>query len=204
MNANALNKLTKLYDTLSPGERVPLWLAARARGDEAERQRLARSAPRKTFRVADTHGLLQGLRTLAAHHAMLQLNLVSQYWIAFSALCAESEAGSPDWQELRMTAYHLVANAALWQCFCADLEIDPDLLLKDFPGHATVKFLEEAMRSEAFTEEEALAYLRRRYEAAEAVDGRAPATNRVYRMRPVAEQVKELREILDLLAKPWQ
>jgi hypothetical protein len=201
MNAN---ELAKLYDRLSPWERVPLWLAAGARGDEAERQRLARSAPRKAFQVPDTYGLLEGLRTVAARYVMLQLDMACWYWFAFGALGAESEEDGPHWQALRMVAYEIGANAALWKRFCADLGIDPDLLLKDFPGYATVKETEEASRLDAFTEEEALAYLRRRHEANEAAGGRTPAANRVYRMRPMDEQAKELREILESLAKRWQ
>jgi hypothetical protein len=197
------NELAKLYDRLNPWERVPLWLAAGARGDEAERQRLARSAPRKTFQVPDTYGPLEELRTVAARHVMRQLDLACWYWFALGALGAESEDVRPLWKALRMVAFEVAANAALWQRFCADLGIDPDLLLKAFPGYATVKETEEESRLDAF-KEEAMAYLRRRLETKENAGGRTPSANRVYRMRPINEQAKELREILERLAKRWQ
>ena len=72
MNANGM---ARLYDTLTPWERAPLWLAAGARGDEAERQRLARSAPRNSFRVPDTYGPIEALRKAAAVYIMVQLDL---------------------------------------------------------------------------------------------------------------------------------
>jgi hypothetical protein len=53
--------LAKLYDRLTPRERLPLILAASARNDEVEGQRLAQSAPRMALRLPDYHGLGEGL-----------------------------------------------------------------------------------------------------------------------------------------------
>lgn len=45
--------LARCYGTLTPGERVPLLLAASARADAVEQDRLARSAPKHGFRLPD-------------------------------------------------------------------------------------------------------------------------------------------------------
>ena len=45
--------LAKLYDRLRAAERLPLLVAASARGDEAEAQRLRRSAPRAARLLPD-------------------------------------------------------------------------------------------------------------------------------------------------------
>jgi hypothetical protein len=140
--------LAKLYDRLQPWERVPLWLAAGGRYDEAEQQRLARSAPRSAFNVADSHGLHQALHMAAVRHMMVQLDLAGWLWFAFGTLATELENDGPRWQALRMVAFEFTSNADLWQRFCADAGIDPDVLIKDCPGFATVKRTEEAARLE--------------------------------------------------------
>jgi hypothetical protein len=194
MNANAL---AKLYDRLTPWERVPLWLAADARGDGLEKERLATSAPRKLIRVADSYSLLVALHRLASHYMMVQLHLACAYQTAVGADLAGLAENDGT---LRMVAYDLTSSADLWQRFCAELGFDAELLLKDLPGFATLKATVEAARPDAFTEEEAAAILGRLHEAAEQAAGRAPGGNRVYRMRAVEDQLKEMRETLEQLA----
>jgi hypothetical protein len=51
--------LTKLYAQLLPRERLPLILAAQARGDQQEQQRLEALAPLRVWRLPDLRpGLL--------------------------------------------------------------------------------------------------------------------------------------------------
>src|SRR5262249_51908106 len=71
--------LTKHYATLTPWERVPLILAALARKDDLEGDRLSRSAPRVPFEVANFYGLKEGLASLAGRYLMNQLDLVACY-----------------------------------------------------------------------------------------------------------------------------
>jgi hypothetical protein len=54
------NGLAKLYDRLTPHERLPLIVAAAAWGDDQERQRLMGSAPKKLYEVPDYQGLADG------------------------------------------------------------------------------------------------------------------------------------------------
>jgi hypothetical protein len=127
---------------------------------------------------------------------MVQLDLACSFWFVFATLGPDFENDVPRWQMLRFVAFDFAANADLWQRFCADAAIEPDLLLKDCPGFATVKRTEEPARQEAFTSEEAAAYLGRINEAEraeEAADATEPVVKRVYRMRPIEEQVKEFR-----------
>jgi hypothetical protein len=53
--------LSKLYDRLTPWERLPLITAAVERGDDAETHRLSRSAPRLHLSLPDYHGSSDGL-----------------------------------------------------------------------------------------------------------------------------------------------
>jgi hypothetical protein len=77
MNTNCL---AKLYDRLTPHERLPLIVAASARDDETERQGLAHSAPCDRFRLPDYHGLAEGLLLLSLFHVTQLLDLAVMYW----------------------------------------------------------------------------------------------------------------------------
>src|SRR5690348_146268 len=74
------NGLANLYDRLTPKERLPLIMAASARGDEVERERLANSAPREGFRLPDYHGLGEGLLLASLFHLLELLDLAALYW----------------------------------------------------------------------------------------------------------------------------
>src|SRR5438445_5615434 len=102
MNANGLSKL---YDRLQPHERVPLWLAAGARGDKAEQERLDSSAPKKALVVADSYCLLLGLRLAASAYMITQLDLASWFWMTFGALASKPESDGERSQALRMAAF---------------------------------------------------------------------------------------------------
>ena len=73
------NGLARRYEALTPWERLPLLVAASARGDEVERDRLARSAPQHDFRVPDYWGLCEGLEELATMYLLHQLELAALY-----------------------------------------------------------------------------------------------------------------------------
>src|SRR5437763_1672986 len=72
--------LAKNYDRLTARERLPLLLAASAREDAVERQRLLDSAPRIDLRAPHHHGLGEALFTAAHFHMMTQLDLAAKYW----------------------------------------------------------------------------------------------------------------------------
>jgi len=75
-----INDLAKLYDRLTPRERLPLIIAASERGDQAEADRLAHAAPRMELRLPDYHGLGEGLLWLTLFHMIGQLDLGLEFW----------------------------------------------------------------------------------------------------------------------------
>jgi len=160
--------LAKLYDRLTPRERLPLIVAATARGDEADRARLLASAPASLFRLPDYFGLAEGLRTLALFHVAEMLDLAARCWHASGMLAQEEDfkgrAGKAErarWLDAeRMLAYLLVVHADGWRRFCSELRVDDDLLLRELPGYETLARAEEVGRIMAFISEEATAWAR--------------------------------------------
>jgi hypothetical protein len=162
--------LAKLYDRLTPSERLPLIIAAVERGDAAEADRLSRSAPRFQPVLPDYHGLGEGLLLLALFHLIGQLERGLVYWrtAATAVDWEECPAGQQDkvraerlWAVARMTAYMLCVEADAWTRFCSELHIDPVALVRDLPGYNTLQLTQEAARLLLWTAEEAAAYLRR-------------------------------------------
>ena len=72
--------LDRLYERLTPRERLPLIMAAHVRGDVAERKRLVASARTRTYEVPDYFPLARALGQ-AAHWQMLTLlDLAGHFW----------------------------------------------------------------------------------------------------------------------------
>lgn len=162
------NGLAKLYDRLTPHERLPLIVAASLRGDDAERDRLVNSAPKHLYKVQDYYWLADGFQSLTLIHLVQMLELSSLYWRA-SGLLESIDAVYGDKGEkrsdeilglLRMLAFRYCNEADAWRRFCAGLSIDADALLAELPGYGTVLATEKAARSSAYTPEEAEAFLR--------------------------------------------
>jgi hypothetical protein len=191
--------LAKLYDRLKPAERLPLIVAAVDRGDAAEADRLARSAPRIDVRLPDYHGLGEGLLLLSLFHTIGQLERGLTYW-HIAGTVADWEAFPLDkedkdraerlWGVARMTAYQLCVEADAWTRLCAELQIDPATLLRDLPCYDTLQRTLEAARLFAGTPEEATAYLRELGR----VDAEAPT---------VEAATRALREFLDQRVAWW-
>src|SRR5262249_46171514 len=74
------DRLAKLYDQLTPWERVPLIIAAGARGDHEEQDRLQNTAPTSLFQVPNHRGLIEGLSQLADRYMILQPDVAVLYW----------------------------------------------------------------------------------------------------------------------------
>ena len=166
MNTNAL---AWLYDRLTPRERLPLIMAATERSDEAEADRLSRSAPRIHVSLPDYHGLGEGLFLLSLFHIMGQLHFGLLFWqgTGIAALCDEAPVCKKFrhntghlWDLTRMVAYRIGVQADGWKRLCDELRIGPDFLLRDLPGYEDVQRTEEAARLAACTAEEATAFLR--------------------------------------------
>jgi hypothetical protein len=189
--------LAKLYDRLTPRERLPLIVAASAREDEIELERLARSAPTVAFRAPDYFGLAEAVQMLGLFHVLQVLDLATLFWHASGAaadrrgLFDEEDDAVQErlWGCTRMFGYLITVKAEGWQRYCVEMQLDGDLLLKHLPAHRAVSLTEEAARGVAFTREEATAWLRRAEDGAEA---------------PTAETVAaSMREFVDWRAAWW-
>src|SRR5262245_42936254 len=138
--------LAVLYDKLTPLERLPLIMAAAARGDKVERDKLVRSAPRTVYRLPDHWGVASAFEFLAHVHFMKLLEITAVYFQAFGAVnggkARQSEASAVGWDHLLATGYELNTYLAGWRAFCAGLKIDPEILWKRLPGYQIVKSAE--------------------------------------------------------------
>ena len=133
-----LNSVTKLYVHLKPEERVPLIIAAQARGDAAELERLIESAPRLSCSVADFSDLEQHFLflSLVARIELLDLAARMQDALAAGESLFDMQGDEFDEQlDADAEQWHRVAKAigflfkvrlAGWRLFCEQLLIDAD------------------------------------------------------------------------------
>lgn len=172
MNTDAL---ARHYAALTPRERYPLMVAARARGDEVEAERLTRLAPTGTFRVPNFRGLAETMAHLALLHIIQLLDAAAQMW-QLESLLEEPDRGSapggPSLEQrleflVRLWTYLFQVETEAWARFCAELHLDADALIRDLPGYPTVKRAEAGVQLWAFTEEEAAVAVRRQWGDAE-------------------------------------
>jgi hypothetical protein len=162
--------LAKLYDRLSPRERLPLIVAASGRGDQVEADRLLRSAPRIGYALPDYFGLADGVQNLALFHLLELLDLAAMYWRVSAAQAdAESSPGKEGkvvaarlLATKRMFAFLFTVEADAWKQFCAEMQLDGELLLRGLPGYANLDLTEEEARRSAYSQEEATAWVRRK------------------------------------------
>src|SRR5262245_11088079 len=163
------NGLAKQYGQLTPKERLPLILAASARGDEAERNRLTKSAPKEGFWLPDYHGLAEGMLLASLFQLLEVLDVAAYYWQAVGLLEQEEALGDKKNKRLRdrfdgitrIFAYLFVVKIDGWRLFCAQHNYDPDLLWKGLPAFETACRAEEEIRTMTFTPEEADEWARR-------------------------------------------
>lgn len=192
-------KLAKLYEHLTPRERLPLLLSAAVRGDEMECNRLVGSAPRLGYRLPDYFGLLDSFLTVAFSHLIERLDLGARFWLIVGISEIEAATETPRTRARVNRLGVAVATTALrycievdgWKVFCSELDIDPDGFLATLPPFETVRQIEPLARTLANTPEEANVYLRSK---------RGSESARL----PTAEDVAEcLRERLKMGERPW-
>jgi hypothetical protein len=194
-----LNGLARNYHWLTPRERLSLIIAAADRGDDAEADRLARSASMVLHKLKDYHGLAEGLTRMALFHIIEQLQLVVMLAVFWGKsrrpdeTSNRQEGGDEEipWLSLAQgAAYTLVVEADAWKVICDELRIEPEAQLRDLPGYDLVKPHVEAARGIAFTQEQATATLRAlRGDAAQA--------------RTLESAVGAMRSVFDFWANWW-
>ena len=204
--------LVRQYDALTPWERLPLIVAAAGRGDKVEENRLAQTAPRVDFRIANCWGLVQGLDLLARHYLLVQLDRAVIYWRVMNLLDKEPLFGQTRkakqleerlWRALETLAYRIVVQAEGWKLFCRQLQIDPDVPLKDLPGHEAVLHVEESARGLACTPEEACARLREAVGSDMSLEGDAPPDTSEFRLDTAEDVAGFMREFLEIQIATW-
>ena len=207
------NSLSRFYDTLTPWERLPLLVAAAVRDDEVERARLIRAAPQQVFQLPDYWGLSQGLDDLVKLHLLEQLELAVHYWQLTARLDEEPRCGNPRRQRrrqerlgqlVRMLAYRCLVRADGWRLLCAELHLDPEVLPRALPGHEAVRQMEQLARLEAFSAEEAIAFLREATEGDPAAGGKTSALQGGCRIETAADVAASMREFLREGLGFWQ
>ena len=206
-------QLARYYQTLTPWERLPLIVAASARGDVVEEDRLARSVPKHGFRVPDYWGLAEGLDDLAKQYVLKQLDLAVWYWRLTGLMEREpwSRPSRQDqqreerrWPLVRILAHRFVVRAEGWQLLCAELHLDPEVLPRQLPGYEAVKQMEEVARRAAFSAEEAQAYLGEGIAPGQAGAGETPGLVREGRLDTAAEVAQAVRAFLRERLEDWQ
>jgi hypothetical protein len=154
--------LTKLYAHLLPRERLPLILAAQARGDESEQQRLAASAPVRVWRLPDYAIGDLAANVLALVYVSEQLDYAANYWHALWRLEDADDADPATWRlAADVSAYVFARNAEAWRSFWQELHIDADALSAANHHGWLLRYCEERMPGVAPTREELAARLRR-------------------------------------------
>jgi hypothetical protein len=207
------DQLARRYETLTPWERLPLIVAACARGDAVEADRLARSAPRNGFRVPDYWGLAEGLEDLAKLYLLKQLDLAACYW-RFAAVPDREPRGRPSrqdrqrdarrWQLLKMLAHRYVVRADGWRLLCTEMHVDPVVLMKELPGYDAVQQMEQVARLLAFSAEEALAFRRADAAAGRPAEEETRAVRREYEIDMAADVAQSMRTFLQARLDEWR
>jgi hypothetical protein len=93
MNRDALGRL---YNQLTPRERLPLLMAAHRRGDATEYQRLSDSVPKRTFQVADYYPLAKALDEAVYLHLLCLLDLAGAFWQCWGLCMVSAPLRAPE------------------------------------------------------------------------------------------------------------
>jgi hypothetical protein len=153
--------LAKLYDRLNPQERLPLLLAAQARGDAREHRRLVDSAPSRLWRLPDHFRVEMALHVLTLIYVGEQLDHAAGYWHALWRLDGPDCPDAGVWRlAAAVNAYAFACNAEAWRRFCDGMHIDPAALTAANHHGWLLRYCEERMPGAAPTREEVADRLR--------------------------------------------
>ncbi|MFL5340568.1 MAG: hypothetical protein ACJ8F7_10500 [Gemmataceae bacterium] len=173
MNANAI---ARQYEQLTPAERFPLILAAAARGDEVERERLNNTAGRIELSMPDQTPYVEAFQQLALLTIIELLAAAAEYleWLdrADARLSADVKgqpkprrgktrrtgnraADRPEWERYLQIAYAggfmLKTKMAGWKLFCERRNFPPFWFWEGLPGFDRLQRALETAEFAAFT-----------------------------------------------------
>jgi len=170
------NDLARQYDKLSARERLALLLAAEARGDRHEFNRLMETAPRKNYSVPHHAPLLDTFLDVSKLHFMQLLDTAAGYFDAFEPIGRKRGKDADPlegWDIVLLLGYLFRTYLEGWRRFCTELNIDPEFMWNSWPGYQTVKAAERVsgpnpvtgFPGPAYVEEGAKRYFARRAQA---------------------------------------
>jgi hypothetical protein len=153
-------KLSKHYGALDPAERLALVLAAGARNDDVERERLMGSAPRVLWQVPDTFGRALALLVVSSQQRMKLLELAALFFRT-RALASEMDGTSAERLECVAGVYGYLfrTHADGWARFCAAEQLDATVCERAAPGADVLKLAHQEAEAFGFTEARARAFL---------------------------------------------
>lgn len=182
------------YAKISPGcaHCYALTFAERWRGDALKSDRLARSAPCRSWSMADYFGRAMAFQEVAHLHFMELLDLAALYLSCLNTGDSMDEKiGERMFDAARLFGYLLRVKREGWRAFCRDQQIDPDVSWSFLPGFATLQKAERMAAEVAFEPEGATAYWARKY-------GTSPP-----KLPTIASEAASLRECLDQQVAWW-
>ena len=155
MNTNAI---TKHYDKLTINERFSLMQAAIYRGDDADRDALARTAPRKRWDMPNTTGLMDAFHTAADWHVMGVMTMQTEFYYLLSLddvddliRLVNKQDGNPTTLDELMTKliHNILVTCEAWRRVCSDYGVDPVRILEGLPGGDTIDLFEAFIQAAA-------------------------------------------------------
>ena len=136
---------------------------AGVRGDDAEQQRLDRSAPKHLFHVPAHRGYAEGFGELGYQYMIWQLETIAMFWKASSLL--GDNCHGPEDALIGLSsfiAHQYVVHPQAWQQICDEYHADGDAMLRVMPSYRMLDAIDETMQALAFSTEEAQAFACRR------------------------------------------
>ena len=152
-----INAITKHYDKLTINERFALMQAAIYRGDDADRDALARTAPRKRWDMPNTTGLMDAFDTAAAWHVMGVMTMQMEFYYLLSLdnedvviRLVNKDKQPLDIDELMTKLIHsILVTCEAWRRVCSDYGVDPVRILEGLPGSDTIDLFEATIQAAA-------------------------------------------------------
>ena len=175
------NPVSRMYDCLTPRERLPLLVAAARRGDAVESQRLQMSAPKQKWEMPDYVPHADAFNEVVHYHLLTVLDLGMHFWqwwgLWLTRGLRNQAADGPSRgrsgpakaakeQEIRaggLVRYYaarFVAYVDGWKQFCTELHVDPEAPLDYMIGWDNVVRTESQARELAFTPQDARWFVR--------------------------------------------
>jgi len=161
------DSLLKYYDKLLAPERHALMVAARYRGDDAEAERLQRTAPRVGYRVAHHCSQAEAFQGVALTHLATLLYLSTQFWqalarcIAAAGSTSTTQPDGPEEEVVGILATMFLAHLAGWDRFCTELKIPAEVIQVCLPDWASIEQTREVAQDLACSAEEVTRWVQR-------------------------------------------